>query len=92
MYCSGQGILLTVGTLDILGDMDGCGLFDGALDVLGRDVGDFVVGPVVVGDAVGLGVVVGEKVGCSVSPASIRTSLIRSQVFVLAHESLQAAL
>ena len=52
-----------MGTLDIVGDMDGCGLLDGALDIVGRDVGDFVVGPVVVGDPVGLGVVVGVNVG-----------------------------
>jgi hypothetical protein len=63
VYCGGQGVLLTVGTLDIVGDMDGCGLLDGALDTVGRDVGDFVVGPVVVGDPVGFGVVVGVNVG-----------------------------
>ena len=61
VYCGGQGV--SVGTLDILGDMDGSGLLDGALDIVGRDVGDFVVGPVVVGDPVGFGVVVGVKVG-----------------------------
>ena len=52
-----------MGTLDILGDMDGSGLLDGALDIVGRDVGDFVEGLAVVGDPVGLGVVVGVKVG-----------------------------
>ena len=72
-----------MGTLDILGDMDGSGLLDGALDIVGRDVGDFVEGLAVVGRGVG------EYDGSGVVPASTEKLLISSQVFVLKHESLQ---